>query len=64
VLKNDFSTTFSCKKPNDFDGRFFKTWLFNTLLRMLAAADQRLCQCAPKTNGIKYAALSNKAPWE
>src|ERR1035437_1282080 len=28
VLKNDFLTTFSCKKPNDFGGQFFKTWLF------------------------------------
>jgi hypothetical protein len=33
VLKNDFSTTFSCKKPNDFDGRFFKTWLFQHPVR-------------------------------
>jgi hypothetical protein len=28
LLKNDFSTTFSCKNPNDFEGQFFKTWLF------------------------------------
>jgi len=28
LLKNDFSTTFSCKNPNDFEGQFFKTWPF------------------------------------
>jgi hypothetical protein len=28
LLKNDFSTTFSCENPNDFDGFFSKTWLF------------------------------------
>jgi hypothetical protein len=37
VLKNDFSTTFSCKKPNDFDGRFSKHGFFNTLLALTFA---------------------------
>lgn len=27
-MKNSFSTKFSCKTPNDFEGRFFKTGLF------------------------------------
>ncbi len=28
LLKNDFWNTFSCENPNDFDGRVFKTGLF------------------------------------
>ena len=28
LLKKDFLDTFSCKNPNDFDGQFFKTGLF------------------------------------
>src|ERR1035437_7165988 len=28
LLKNDFLTRFSCKNLNDFEGQFFKTWLF------------------------------------
>jgi hypothetical protein len=33
LLKNDFSTTFSCENPNDFDGCFSKTWLFQHPVR-------------------------------
>jgi hypothetical protein len=28
AVEKRFSTTFSCENPNDFDGRFSKTWLF------------------------------------
>jgi len=37
VLKYDFSTTFSCKKPNDFEGRFPKTWFFQRPVNRYAA---------------------------
>ena len=29
LLKKSFTTTFLCKKPNDFDGQFSKTWLIH-----------------------------------
>jgi len=35
LLKNDFLTTFSCKNPNDFEGQFFKTRLFQQPAKVL-----------------------------
>jgi hypothetical protein len=32
LLKKSFSREKTCKTPNDFEGQFFKTWLFQQLV--------------------------------